>query len=92
VQQQCKQCQACLHFQCVHAVNYNPDKQMLYTGAYQEPPLDPEHLVTSVVSQAEAQLRSKQIADSVLVKAMKVRNRHLHIMHLNTVAMRCQAA
>ncbi len=65
---------------------------MLYTGAYQEPPLDPEHLVTSVVSQAEAQLRSKQIADSVLVKAMKVRNRHLHIMHLNTVAMRCQAA
>ncbi|DBB05437.1 TPA: hypothetical protein ACH3X1_012401 [Trebouxia sp. C0004] len=40
-------------------------------GAYQEPPLDPEHLVTSVVAQAEAQLRSKQIADSLLVKAMK---------------------
>ena len=39
---------------------------------YQEPPLDPEHLITSVATRAEAQLRSKQIADSVLVKAMKV--------------------
>ncbi len=62
------------------------------TGAYQEPPLDPEHLVTSVVSQAGAQLRSKQIADSVLVKAMKVRHWHLHTMHLNTIAMHSQAA
>ena len=39
---------------------------------YQEPPLDPEHLITSFATRAEAQLRSKQIADSVLVKAMKV--------------------
>lgn len=62
------------------------------TGAYQEPPLDPEHLVTSVVSQAEAQLRSEQIADSVLVKAMKVRHKKQHAMHLKTIAMHCQAA
>lgn len=27
MQQQCKQCQAGLHFQCVCAVVYNPDKQ-----------------------------------------------------------------
>ena len=41
-------------------------------GVYQEPPLDPEHLVTSAATLAEAQRRSQQLADSVLIKALKV--------------------
>lgn len=45
---------------------------VLCKGAYQEPPLDPEHLITSTTTHAEAQRRNKQIADSVLIKALKV--------------------
>ena len=45
---------------------------MLHAGAYQEPPLDPEHLITSTMTYAEAHRRNKQIADSVLIKALKV--------------------
>ncbi|KAL3161302.1 hypothetical protein ABBQ38_009658 [Trebouxia sp. C0009 RCD-2024] len=40
-------------------------------GAYQEPPLDPEHLITSAMTRTETQRRNRQIADSVLIKALK---------------------
>lgn len=41
-------------------------------GVYQEPPLDPEMPISSAMTLAEAQRRSNQLADDVLVKAMKV--------------------
>ena len=43
-----------------------------HVGVYNDPPYDPEHLISSAASRAEAQSRSKQLADSVLVKALKV--------------------
>lgn len=43
-----------------------------HAGAYQEPPLDPEHLITSAMTRTETQRRNRQIADSVLIKALKV--------------------
>ena len=44
----------------------------ILVGVYQEPPLDPETLISSAMTLAEAQRKSKEIADDVLIKAMKV--------------------
>lgn len=60
----------------------------MYAGVYQEPPLDPEILISSAMKLAEAQRKSRQLADDVLVKAMKVSNptspyQRVESMHVN---------
>ena len=63
--------------------------RLVLVQVYQEPPFDPEHLITSAVTRAEAQARNKHIADSVLVKAMKVNCTNYALHGSSTEGMLC---
>lgn len=58
---------------------------LILAGVYQEPPLDPETLISSAMTLAEAQRKSKEIADDVLIKAMKVSLINLLVVIVSSV-------